>query len=245
MNAQTLIAAAAFATVATAALSTSAADAACYSKYDPAELTAAMATADLTGTYIDLEPIGMVETDSDGFTSLKPIGYWATAADGSVELKPIGSEAADSYDFEWTVELADVSSSFREVATDLVGLKPIGIIEIDDNGFIGLKPIGMEETGADGYVDLKPIGVEAMDGDTISLKPIGTESAIGDATDLVGLKPIGIIETDSDGYLDIEQMGEISVDSSGFADLPARATRSTSVDYSSLYTSERLLRSGR
>jgi hypothetical protein len=211
----------------------------------PGDLVEAFATTDLSGSYIDLKPIGMVETDSNGFTSLKPIGYWATGTDGSVELKPIGSEHQDSFDFAWTVQPEDVSTSFREASTDLAGLKPIGIIELDDDGFIGLKPIGMEETDASGYVDLKPIGLDYQDGDTISLKPIGSEMAIGDATDMIGLKPIGIIETDSDGYLDVQQMGEINVDSSGTVELPANSRYSSTVDYSSMYTSERLLSGGR
>jgi hypothetical protein len=170
MNAQTLIAAAAFAT---AALTS--ADALACNSCDTSMIEA-FATTDLSGSYIDLKPIGVVETDSAGFTSLKPIGYWATAADGSVELKPIGSEHQETYDFAWTVDPADVSSGFRELGEDLVGLKPIGIIE-----------------------------------------------------------------TDSDGYLDVQQMGEINVDSSGYADLPARSTYSSTVDYRSIYTAQRLL----
>ena len=240
MNAQTLIATSALA--ATFAMTSTTAQA---RDMSGTSLVEAFATTDLSGSYIDLKPIGVVETDSNGFTSLKPIGYWATGTDGSVELKPIGSEYQDSYDFDWTVEPADVSTSFREASTDLAGLKPIGIIELDDDGFIGLKPIGMEETDDSGYVDLKPIGLDYQDGDTISLKPIGSEMAIGDATDMVGLKPIGIIETDSDGYLDITDMGEISVESDGMVEVPASSRYSSTVDYSSLYTSERLLRGGR
>ena len=118
--------------------------------------------------------------------------------------------------------------------TDLSGsyidLKPIGMVETDSNGFTSLKPIGYWATGTDGSVELKPIG---------------SEMAIGDATDLIGLKPIGIIETDSDGYLDVQQMGEINVDSSGTVELPANSRYSSTVDYSSMYTSERLLSGGR
>ncbi len=240
MNAQTLIATSAFAaTFAAVAMHSTDADA-CNICDMP--LVEAFATTDLSGSYIDLKPIGVVETDSAGFTSLKPIGYWATSADGSVELKPIGSEHQESYDFEWTVQPEDVSTSFREASTDLAGLKPIGIIELDDDGFIGLKPIGIEEDDGAGYLHLKPIGIDESDGDEIALKPIGTQTTDGD---LIGLKPIGTIETDSDGYLDVQQMSEITLDSSGTASVPSRGSYSSSVDYSSLYTSERLLRSGR
>ena len=240
MNAQTLIATSALAALFATTTTAQARDMTGLTSTRAAEtLVESYATTDLRGSYIDLKPIGVVETDSAGFTSLKPIGYWATAPDGSVELKPIGSEYADSYDFEWTVELADVSSSFRDAGTDLAGLKPIGIIELGDDGLVGLKPIGIEETGADGYTDLKPIGLDYQDGDVIGLKPIGSES-----TDMIGLKPIGIVSTDSDGYIDLQDMGEVNLESHGSIELPAASTTST-VDYSSYTTSERLLRGDR
>ncbi len=238
MNAQTLIATSALAALFAATATDAQARTRGTSTTSPATLVESFTTAELDGSYIDLKPIGVVETDGAGSVSLKPIGYWATGADGSVELKPIGSDYQQSYDFEWDVLPADVSTSFAELGDDLVGLKPIGIINIDDDGVIGLKPIGMEVLDASGYVDLEPIGLETMDGDTISLKPIGTDPA-----DLIGLKPIGIVSTDSDGYIDIQDMGEVSVESSGSVELDARSSGRGSVDYDSYYTSYRTLSS--
>jgi hypothetical protein len=238
MNAQTIIAAAAFATIATAALTSTEVDARTTSS---TPMVDSFATVDLSGSYIDLEPIGVVQTDSAGQTSLKPIGYWATGTDGSVELKPIGQEYQDSYDFEWTVEPADVSSSFRELGEDLMGLEPIGIIELDADGLVGLKPIGIEQTDRGGYVDLEPIGLDYQDGDTVSLKPIGS-----DPGDMIGLKPIGIVQTDLDGYIDLDTMGELDLQSNGNVELDASITCTICESSSrSTYLAEQLLSSGR
>ncbi len=233
MNAQTLFATAAFAAIALHHHQAQACN------ICDMPLVESFATVELTGGYIDLKPIGVVETDSSGFVGLKPIGYLATGSDGSVSLKPIGSEVAtETYEFDWTVDPADVSISFRTVSDDLAGLKPIGIIEVDDNDLVGLKPIGIYETDSSGYTDLKPIGLDYQDDEAIELDLLGSE----DSVDLAGLKPIGTVATDADGYIDLEDVGSIEVETSGAVEVPSSTTSSSQViDASNYYTAEYLL----
>ena len=118
-----------------------------------------------TGDRIGLKPIGVVEADEDGFIGLKPIGY--VGSDGSfVGLKPIGTEEAQPYmDFDFAAEPDELDLDGMMAAPDWDELKPIGVIEMDDDGFVGLKPIGIVETDDNGLVGLKPIGLDYLDED--------------------------------------------------------------------------------
>ncbi len=202
---------------------------------DAADMQAALGSADLSGSWVDLKPIGVVTTDTSGYVGLKPIGYLATAADGSVSLKPIGHEyQGDVYDFTWTVDPADVSTSTAAVAADYEALEPVAVITLMgqdgyDGSEIGLKPIGIIEDQG-GYADLEPIGLETLDSGSVSLEPIGRDSSP------IGLKPIGYGTVDSMGYVELGDMGDVNVQSDGTVDVPVSTSTRSTRDSTSSYT---------
>lgn len=244
MNAQTLTALVALTATLTASSATLAATRGSTTSTTPT-IETALYSADLSGSWVDLKPIGVVTTDTSGYVGLKPIGWIATAGDGSVELKPIGREyQSDIYDFAWAVEPADVSTSTAAVAADYEALEPVAVITLMgqdgyDGSEIGLKPIGIVADEG-GYTDLKPIGLETMDSGSVSLKPIGVDESP------IGLETIGYGTVDSDGYVELGQMGEVTVQYDGGVEIPVSTTTTSSrsrdtsySDYYDTYTSTR------
>jgi len=99
---------------------------------DPAD---AFVGTELAEDFISLKPIGIIEDNGTGVVGLKPIGL---VQDG-VSLKPIGLDT---------------------LGTDSITLKPIGYE--DAGSLVGLKPIGYVALDSDGYLLQSTAGTTAV-----------------------------------------------------------------------------------
>ncbi len=160
-----------------------------------------------------VQPLGAVREAADGTLGVVHVGYlYDDGAGTGVEL--IAGELSRGlvYDFDWTVEPADVSTTMADAvaASDTTDL--VGIIIQESAGGLDLQPLGVPASESGGYVDIGPITVAEYDG--------GIELAVP-SDDPVSQCCITLPETlkaatvDRQGYVDLMDAGAITLDSRG------------------------------
>ena len=161
-----------------------------------------------------VQPLGAVRKAADGTLGVVHVGYlYEDSSTTSVEL--IGGELDRGllYDFDWTVEPADVSTSMADAVDTRDTTDMVGIIIQENDGDLNLQPLGVPESeSSGGYVDIGPITVAEISG--------GIELA-APSNDPVSQCCITMPETlkaatlDRQGYVDLMDAGAITLDSRG------------------------------
>lgn len=160
-----------------------------------------------------VQPLGAVRTDANGIKGVVHIGYLhEDSASTSVELIEGNLSRGLVYDFDWTVEPADVSTSMADAVATRDTTDMVGIIIQENDGDLNLQPLGVPESETGGYVDIGPITVAEISG--------GVEIA-APSNDPVSQCCITMPETlkaatlDRQGYVDLMDAGAITIDSQG------------------------------
>jgi hypothetical protein len=160
-----------------------------------------------------VQPLGAVREAADGTLGVVHVGYlYDDASSTGVELIGGDLDRGLVYDFDWTVEPADVSTTMADAVASSDTTDMVGIIIQESDGDLNLQPLGVPSSESGGYVDIGPITVAEYDGGIELAAPSNDPVSQCCITMPESLKAATL---DREGYVDLMDAGAITIDSRG------------------------------